>query len=220
MLIKILLLASLSASVLGQTVEDCKEMYQMCIKDANQQTVTDSQPQLNDNDVYQEAEAPPNTLEVRKNFDISSLLKSIFYRLINCLLKGLRRKPVRPVFYESVSRGCVEAHNKLRAQHGVPALIEAPLYSELNLYNNHRASDLATTDIFEIPIKSRFDENIIMGSQKGKLYNCEAAVQAWYELIRDSPSKDFMPLLSKETKSVKCAATKSPKTGFTYIVVS
>lgn len=120
---------------------------------------------------------------------------------------------------------CLDAHNRYRAAHGIPALKQPS--AELQAYADKRGQELASTDNFSHPAHSKFGENLFMGF--GKDYSCQEAVKSWYDEIKDydynkpvfsSKTGHFTQVIWKGSTQVACATTKSQKSGKSYVVVS
>ena len=199
MLIKILLLASLSALANGQTTEDCNLIYKQCYQDAFQRAFEQryQAPKAKQQKIHQR----PTPRPVESQNDVSDSQGS------------------------DAEGNCLAEHNKLRAKHGVPPLKRPS--GELQSYANKRGHELASTDKFAHPANSKYGENLFMGG--GKDFNCVDAVGSWYDEIKDfnfnnptfsSGTGHFTQVVWKDAKEVACSINKSPKTGYTYIVVS
>lgn len=193
MFIKILLLASLLALAYGQTMEDCNLMFKQCANDAYQRAFEDryNKPKPNQQKITQRP---------KPQHDANDLTDDNI---------GI----------------CLNEHNKLRAKHGVPPMKRPS--DELEAYAKKRGAELAATDNFSHPANSKYGENLFMGY--GKEYNCKDALEAWYDEIKDynfnnpgfkSGTGHFTQVVWKDAKEVACAITKSPKTKYTYVVVS
>ena len=207
MLIKILLVVSLATTVYGQTQADCRRMYNYCWDNALKYQAKTGNPVddrfVNCDDMIKSCYDDAWELEVQERAKRPPRpgVEGVDWFWPSKPYPALRPRPVPVKNQENdhnqgngqnqdndlnqdskvSDNNCLDAHNKLRAKHGVAPLKKGS--KKLEKYADKRGKELAKTDIFAHPANSPYGENLFMGN--GKSYTCEDAVQAWYNEIKD-----------------------------------